>query len=135
MFLGLFIQADILFCVQEFIRICESNVLDTVSWTLYINWYIKWFPMAVRLSTTSLSCPGALIPQSNIIYWPWDKTDMRYSYVAHIYCSAQPSVFSHIVLNVDVSNCFNSSIKSFLCAVVVTESCFLSSDKKKKHCM
>ena len=29
-----------LFCVQEYIRICESNVFDPVSWTLDINWYI-----------------------------------------------------------------------------------------------
>ena len=31
-----------------------------------------------------------------------DKTDMRYSAETHTYCSEQPSVFSHIVLNVDI---------------------------------
>ena len=59
---------------------------------------------------------------------------MRYSAEAHIYGYAQPSVFSHIVLNVDVSNfgSFNSSIKRLLCAVVVAESCLLSSKKESE---
>ena len=57
---------------------------------------------------------------------------MRYSAEAHIYFSAQPSVFSHIVINVDVSTFFYSSIKRFLCEVVVAESCLLSSDKKNE---
>ena len=86
--------------------------------------------MELRPSTTSFPCPGVLIPQSNIIEWHWDKTDIRYSAEAHIYCSAQPSVFSHIVLNVDFFF-QNSSIKQFLCAVVVAESCLLSSEKNE----
>ena len=56
------------------------------------------------------------------------KTDIRYSAEAHIYWSAQISVFSHIILNVDVSTfcSFKSSIKRLLCAVVVAASCLLS---------
>ena len=63
----------------------------------------------------------------------WDKTDIRYSAEAHTYCSAQPSVFSHIELNVYVSTFgySNSSIKCFLCAAVVAVSYLLSYDKKK----
>ena len=57
--------------------------------------------MALIPSTTSLPFPGVLITQSIIIELLWDKNDMRYSDGTHIYCSAQPSVFSHIVLNVE----------------------------------
>ena len=49
-----------------------------------------------------------------------------------MYCSAQPSVFSHIVLN-DVVNPFLfliNDINRLLCDVVVVASCLLSSDKK-----
>ena len=50
-----------------------------------------------------------------------------------MYCSAQPSVFSHIVLNDVVNTLFLSDdINRFLCAVVVAESCLLSSDKKSE---
>ena len=93
--------------------------------------------MALRTSTTYLPCTGTLIPQSTIIEWHWDKTDMRYSAEAHQYCSAQPSVFTHIVINADVSTFgfLNSLIKYLTCAVVVAESCFLSSEKKMRHCM
>ena len=51
-----------------------------------------------------------------------------------MYCSAQPSVFYHIVLN-DVFNTFsflNNDINRLLCAVVVAASCLLSSDKKSE---
>ena len=50
-----------------------------------------------------------------------------------MYCSEQPSVFSHIVLN-DVVNTFLyliNKIKLLLCAVVVVASFFLSSYIKK----
>ena len=57
---------------------------------------------------------------------------MRYSADAHLYCSAQPSEFSHIVLNVDVRFFLNSSIKSLLCAVVVEAYCLMSSDKNNE---
>ena len=58
---------------------------------------------------------------------------MRYGTEAHIYCSAQPSVFFYIVLNVDVSNFYflNGPIKYLLCAVVVTASCLISSEKNE----
>ena len=51
-----------------------------------------------------------------------------------MYCSAQPSVFSHIVLN-DVFNTFllfSNDINRLLCAVVVAASCLLSSDKNSE---
>ena len=72
----------------------------------------------------------------NSINYNWvtlGQNYIRYSAEARIYCSAQPSLFPHIVLNVDVSTfCyFNSSIKRLMCAVVVAASCFLSSDKKE----
>ena len=88
--------------------------------------------MALRTSTTSLPCPGALIPRSIIIELNWYKTDIRYSAEAHQYCSAQPSVFFHILPNFDVSTLFlNSTIKRLMCAVVVAASCLLSPDKKE----
>ena len=49
-----------------------------------------------------------------------------------MYCSAKPSLFYHIVLN-DVVNIFfslSNKIKRLLYAVVLSESCLLSSDKK-----
>ena len=52
-----------------------------------------------------------------------------------MYCSAQPSVFSHIVLN-DVVNAFfylSNEIKYLLCVVLVVASCLISSDKKKRE--
>ena len=94
----------------------------------------RW-TLVLMPATTSLPCPGALILRSIIIEWFWDKTDMRYSDEAHLYCSAQPSVFSHIVINFDISFWFfNNSIKQFLCEVVVSAYC-LPSSEKIKHCM
>ena len=51
-----------------------------------------------------------------------------------MFCSAQPSVFSHIVLN-DVFNAFfslSNEIHSLLCAVLVTASCLLWSYKNSE---
>ena len=68
-------------------------------------------------STTSLPCPGALIPLSIINEYHWDKTDISYSAEAHLYCSAQTSVFSHIVLNSDV-NTFKKIHQTFaMCGI------------------
>ena len=50
-----------------------------------------------------------------------------------MYCSAQPSVFFHIVFN-DIFNTslfLSNDINRLLCAVVVAASCLLSSDKKE----
>ena len=52
----------------------------------------------------------------------------------HLCFSAQPSLFSHIVLN-DVFNNFFSLVnetKRFLCAVVIAASCLLFSDKNSE---
>ena len=116
------------FGVQEWIRICESNVLNPESWTLDINWYTYRLSMGLIPPTTSLPWQGALIPQSNIIEWHWYKT--------HLYCSAQPSKFPHIVLNVDVSNFFKQSNKTF--SVYCCSSRILFAiiwQKRMKHCM
>ena len=50
-----------------------------------------------------------------------------------MYCSSQPTVFLHIILN-DVVNTFLSlanEIKRLMCVVLVAASCLLSSDKKR----
>ena len=60
-------------------------------------------------------------------------TDSRYSAESHMYCSAQPSVFSHILLN-DVVNTFlffRNEINCLLCDVVVTAYFLLFSDQKE----
>ena len=51
-----------------------------------------------------------------------------------MYCLAQPSVFSYILLNDAVITFFSLSneIKHLLCAVVVAASCLLLSDKKSE---
>ena len=51
-----------------------------------------------------------------------------------MYCSAQPSVFSHVVLNDVVNTCLllSNDINRLLCAVVVASSCLLSSDKNNE---
>ena len=51
-----------------------------------------------------------------------------------MYCSEQPSVFPHIVIN-DVENkCvfLINDINSLLCAVLLAASCLLSTDKKSE---
>ena len=49
-----------------------------------------------------------------------------------MYCLAQPSVFSHIVLNniLNTSPPLINNIQRLMCAVVVVASCLLSPDKK-----
>ena len=56
-----------------------------------------------------------------------------YSAEEHLYCSAQPSVFSHIVLNDDANNfrSFNSSTERLLFGVVVAASFLISSEKNE----
>ena len=81
--------------------------------------------MALRPLTTYLRFPGALTPQSIIFEKHWEKIDISYRAEVNLYCSAQPSVFSQIVIKYDANNFFllNSSIKRLLCAGVV-EACF-----------
>ena len=53
-----------------------------------------------------------------------NETDIRYSAESRMYCSAQPSVFSHILIN-DIVNTFFSlrnEGKLLLCAVLVAAS-------------
>ena len=89
--------------------------------------------MALRPLATSFPWPDALIPRSILIEKHWNKNYIRYSAEAHLYCSTKPSVFYHIVLNVDIGTfcSFNISIKCLICAVVVTASFLLSSEKKE----
>ena len=56
---------------------------------------------------------------------------MKYN---QLYNSAQPSVFSHILLNDVVNTCLflSNDINCLLCALVVAESCLLSLDKKSE---
>ena len=51
-----------------------------------------------------------------------------------MYCSAQPSVFYHIVLNDVVNTCLflSNDINRLLCEVVVAAYCLLSSDKNSE---
>ena len=51
----------------------------------------------------------------------WDKIDNKYNSFAHIYCSAHPSIFSHIVLLLvcKIFFCCNSCNRCLLCAAVV----------------
>ena len=69
--------------------------------------------MALSPSTTSLTFPVALIPQSIITKKHCDKTDISYSDKARLYFYVQPPVFYHTVLNDDVNTFlyFSSSIK------------------------
>ena len=60
--------------------------------------------MTLRPLNTSFSCPGTLIPQSIITDSNWYINDKSYSAEAHLYLSAQPSVFYHIVINAEVNN-------------------------------
>ena len=77
--------------------------------------------------TTYFPYTGELISRSIITEKHCDITDVRYSAEAHIYCSAQPSVFFHIVLNDDVNTflSFSSSTKKLLCELVVSAYCLL----------
>ena len=59
--------------------------------------------MALIPLTTYLTFPGALIPWPIIIDKHWDITDIMYSSEANLYCYAQLSVFSQIVINYDAN--------------------------------
>ena len=137
MFLEFFSQTDIIFCVQKYIRIYESNIFDPGSWKVDINWYIKRLSMILRPSTTSLPCTGALIPWPIVIEWLWDKTGIRYSAEAHLYCSAQPSSFYHIVLNADVNIFFfKQSNQTFdVCGIIGRILFDIIWQKRMKQCM
>ena len=89
--------------------------------------------MALRKYTTYLPCPGALIPRSIIIENSCDNIDVSYNAVAHLWHPEQPSVFSHIVINLAdrMFHFFKNSIVHFLCAVVVEESCLVSLEKNE----
>ena len=65
-----------------------------------------WFSMSLRPSTTYFPCPGALIPRSIIPEYYCDITDISCSAKAYLYCSAQSSLFFHILLNYDINNFF-----------------------------
>ena len=117
----------------SFYLIMEATVI-----TCFLRQYFQWgWNMYVFTHIVCVSFAdgftGALIPRSNIIEWRWDETDIRYSDVEYLYCSAQPSVSSYIVLNYEISLFlfFNNSIKLLIYAVLVVASCLLLSDKKQ----
>ena len=58
--------------------------------------------------------------------------------MVHLECSVQSYVFTYIVLNVSeiMLHLFNNSMMRLLSAIVVAESCLISSEKKRiKHIM
>ena len=94
-----------------------------------------FFPVSFKPSTTSLPCPGDPTPLSIMMLYECAKIDNKYSAVAQQYYSAQPSLFSHIVLmsaNNIVLFC-NRSIICLLCSDVVAESCLVSTDKNNER--
>ena len=93
------------------------------------------FFVAFISSTTYLSCPGALIPSSIIIFKACDKIENNYSYAANIQYYSQTSVFSHLVLIPERKGCFilNNSMILLLCAAVVDTSSLLLYDRKTEH--
>ena len=70
--------------------------------------------MALITSTTSLPCTGALMSRSIINEYHYDIPDMRYSEGEHLYYLS-----------------LSREIKHFLCAVIMAESCLISSDKRE----
>ena len=89
--------------------------------------------MALWPYTTSLPWPDVLIPRSIITEKSCNNIDIRYNAVAHLYCSAQPYVFYHILIIVFciMLRFFNNSMMRLMCAVVVTEYCLMSSDNNE----
>ena len=82
--------------------------------------------------TTSLPFHGDPKSQPVMMLYVSDYIDNKYSAFAQWYCSAQPSVFSHVVLmsaNSTVRFCKKSILFS-MCSAVVLISCLMSSDKK-----
>ena len=71
--------------------------------------------------------------QSIIIELRWDKIYMRYSAEAYIYCSVQPSVFSYILLNVEVSFFLKQTNQTFAVYSSNVSIFFLSPDKKERN--
>ena len=68
------------------------------SCTVDINCNINLLTVLLRPSTTSLKFPGAFIPWPIITEHLCDNMDNNYNTVAHIYSSAQTSVFYHSVI-------------------------------------
>ena len=87
--------------------------------------------MSFRPYNNYIPFPGVLITRSVITENSCDNIDISYNALANLYCLAQESVFSHIILNVlyILLRCFKNSIMPLFCAIVVAEYCLLLSEK------
>ena len=117
------------------ITLCVSYLFAPGSCRVDINCKRKILSMTLRPSTTYQPCPGTLMPRLIITENECDNIAIRYNAVAHLYWSAKSSVFSYIVMNVlDIMlRSFNNLITFFLHAIVVEESCSMSSKKNEEN--
>ena len=101
------------------------------AWKFHCGHYVKdkLLCVSLRTSATSLPWPGLLIPQPISLLKTCDNMDNNYNVVAHLYLSYQTYVYSHMVLIPEKrSFLFHSNYMiHFLCAAVVSTSCFLLS--------
>ena len=117
------------FCVAVGTAIWVSNYLLPGSWTVAIPWKMNLLSVLFRPYTTSLLCPGALIPYSIFLLWDSNNTDNKNRAVLHLQCSAQPSIFFHLLLTPSPKHLFfHNSIIFLICAAAVAESFFLLLD-------
>ena len=108
---------------DDFIRQCKDNTNEAQFLPLEVKNNIKRMAMKQELYAQVVKLRG-----KDLGFTSENKnkneTDIRYSAESRMYCSAQPSVFSHILIN-DIVNTFFSlrnEGKLLLCAVLVAAS-------------
>ena len=123
-----------LFTVEVCIAICLSYPTAPGSWTVVIYMGINLLYVVSKPSMFYMLCPGATTTRSIIILYACVNIDNKQNIFAHVYLSAKPYVLYQISLRSKKQSFlfWNSSIMHLLCVNKVSESCFLSSDKRNE---
>ena len=98
MFLNSLLRRVYLLTVEVCISICVPSSASPGSFYVFVNIDRNRFSVVFKTLTTSLLFPGDPTPWSMITLYACAKIDIKYSTVAHLYCSIQPYIFSQIVI-------------------------------------
>ena len=116
-------------CVPVLTTICVLNCSLPGSFTVEIRWNMNLFIGALRLYTTSLLCPGALVLRSIIIINDWD--DIKISIILYQICNTLHSHWYSPKFTDSRNQKFsfyNFSLIPLVCSVFVDASCLPWSD-------
>ena len=118
--------------IEVCMTIYELLLAESGSFTFSINTVRNFLSVVFKPSTTSLTCTGAPTPLSIIMLYAWNNIYNKYNSVSHMYWSAHPSVFSHLLILFVIKTFLfcNSSTIGLLCSDAVAEYFLISSDKK-----